>query len=77
MIGNFNISKLKLLLVTLFVGLIFAASDEIHQSFVPGRTASIYDFIADAIGILISLLLFEKIKKMLDSIFKKLNIFSK
>ena len=32
----------------------YAASDEIHQSFVPGRDASIMDWAADAVGILIS-----------------------
>lgn len=32
----------------------YAASDEIHQSFVPGREASIFDWMADAVGILIS-----------------------
>lgn len=34
--------------------LAYAASDEVHQSFVPGREASIMDWVADAVGILIS-----------------------
>jgi len=34
--------------------LAYAASDEMHQSFVPGRDMSIMDWLADAIGILIS-----------------------
>ena len=29
----------------------YAASDEFHQSFVPGRSADPYDLLADAIGI--------------------------
>jgi VanZ family protein len=33
--------------------LAYAASDEAHQSFVPGRDASIMDWLADAVGILI------------------------
>ncbi|SNQ60942.1 VanZ family protein [Candidatus Methanoperedens nitratireducens] len=33
--------------------LAYAASDEVHQSFVPGRDASIMDWLADAVGILI------------------------
>ncbi len=32
----------------------YAASDEVHQSFVPGREASIMDWAEDAAGILIS-----------------------
>ncbi|MBU4076921.1 MAG: VanZ family protein [Euryarchaeota archaeon] len=34
--------------------LVYAASDEVHQSFVPGREMSIMDWLADAAGILIS-----------------------
>ncbi len=34
--------------------LAYAASDEVHQSFVPGRDMSIMDWLVDAIGILIS-----------------------
>lgn len=34
--------------------LAYAASDEVHQSFVPGRDMSIMDWLADAVGILIS-----------------------
>ena len=31
---------------------LYALSDEVHQSFVPGRYASIYDWFADVAGIL-------------------------
>lgn len=34
--------------------LAYAASDEVHQSFVPGRDASIMDWVADTIGIFIA-----------------------
>jgi VanZ family protein len=34
--------------------LTYAASDEVHQSFVPGREMSLMDWLADAVGILIS-----------------------
>lgn len=35
----------------------YGASDEIHQMFVPGRDASVYDWIADCTGALIASLL--------------------
>ena len=38
------------------VALTYAATDEWHQSFVPGRTASIKDWLADAAGILVALI---------------------
>ncbi|MEZ5360115.1 MAG: VanZ family protein [Candidatus Zixiibacteriota bacterium] len=35
----------------ILLGLFYAASDEIHQLFVPGRFCDFYDWVADAIGI--------------------------
>ncbi len=67
--GNFKLSKGKTILIAIVVGLLFAASDEWHQSFVPGRTASIYDFIADAIGIALSTIFNTKIAAALNKIF--------
>ena len=40
-------------LITLCVGIPYAALDEIHQFFVPGRYCGIGDFIADALGVII------------------------
>ncbi len=37
------------------VAAIYGASDEYHQSFVPGRSADVIDWIADVIGILAAL----------------------
>ncbi len=39
--------------LTLAVGVPFAASDEIHQLFVPGRYCDVFDFLADCIGIIL------------------------
>jgi hypothetical protein len=36
---------------TLLVGVVYAVSDELHQLFVPGREASISDFVIDALGL--------------------------
>jgi VanZ family protein len=36
----------------LVIGISYAALDELHQFFIPKRECSIYDFIADAVGIL-------------------------
>jgi len=38
-------------LTLLAVGILFAASDELHQSFVPQRTPSVGDFVADVLGL--------------------------
>ncbi len=42
--------------VTLFFALAYAASDEVHQLFVPTRSASLFDWGADALGIGVSAL---------------------
>ena len=39
-----------LLVVILLISFLYGLSDEIHQSFVPGRNAGIIDMIADTIG---------------------------
>jgi VanZ family protein len=38
---------------SLLICIIFGATDEIHQLYIPGRYASIYDWIADILGILL------------------------
>jgi len=41
------------------IGWLFAVSDEIHQYYVPGRTMELNDFIADAAGIILGILLYK------------------
>ena len=48
--------KTSLIFVLIVVGLCaFAVSDEIHQSYVPGRFASMTDFFLDVIGIFLGM----------------------
>lgn len=54
----------------LLIGVLFGASDEIHQSFIPGRDADIFDFIADSFGIATSLL-FRKYIIIIDKLIFK------
>lgn len=59
---NRDTKNLLAVIIVTLIGLIYAALDEYHQSHVPGRDANIYDFIADALGIIISQLFIKKIK---------------
>ena len=45
-----SVSQGMLLGIVLLVSFLYGLSDEIHQSFVPGRDAGIADIIADTIG---------------------------
>ena len=46
-----------LLLVSAIIALLYAVSDEFHQSFVGGRTASLHDVGIDGYGVFLALLL--------------------
>ncbi|MFP4559267.1 MAG: VanZ family protein [Archaeoglobaceae archaeon] len=41
-------------LLAIVVGFLYGITDEFHQSFVPGRTASLWDLTADIIGLLLA-----------------------
>lgn len=44
-------------MVAVLLGVVYAASDEIHQAFVPNRSADIFDWVADALGVIAGVLL--------------------
>lgn len=46
-------------IITISLATLFAFSDELHQSFIPGRMMDPYDLIADCIGIVFSYLIFK------------------
>jgi len=41
------------MLYSLLASILYGATDEFHQVFVPGRTPEIYDLVADGVGALI------------------------
>ncbi|OQY28486.1 MAG: hypothetical protein B6244_06970 [Candidatus Cloacimonetes bacterium 4572_55] len=45
---KFQVHALELALIS---GILWGISDELHQWFVPGRLADLYDVLADAIGV--------------------------
>ncbi|MBF0531558.1 MAG: VanZ family protein [Candidatus Omnitrophica bacterium] len=47
----------------LLIAMLFAASDEIHQYFVPGRCADVFDWLADTIGSALGAAIFLFLKK--------------
>ena len=55
---SFTISKKKWVII---IAYLYAISDEIHQSFIPGRAARFQDTLIDLIGILIGLFIFNRL----------------
>jgi VanZ family protein len=49
-----KINTQKAALAALIFAFLFAASDEYHQSFVPGREMALLDFLVDAVGATLS-----------------------
>jgi VanZ family protein len=43
-------------------GIAYAASDEVHQSFVPGRLGSVWDFLLDSVGVVLGVLLLRRVR---------------
>ena len=64
---TFRIKNIIRIGISFSLGLIYAISDEIHQSFIPGRSAQVTDVLIDTsgviFGIVLVLLIYTLIKK--------------
>lgn len=67
---NFMNKKIIVFPLALGVGILYAISDEIHQSFIGGRSPMVWDVVIDSCGILTMLLGIEIILT-LKNVFKK------
>ena len=57
LMSTYDISKNKQILVSILVGIIYATSDEIHQYFIPGRSAMVTDVLIDTAGVCLGVLI--------------------
>lgn len=55
-ISTYNVKLLVRFLVSIGVGIIYAISDELHQSFIPGRSPSAIDVGIDTAGVILGIL---------------------
>ena len=55
---SYNINLTKCIIMTFIICVMYAVSDEIHQSFINGRSAELRDVLIDSIGIIIENLIF-------------------
>lgn len=56
-VSTYKLHLSKKLLISIGVGLVYAISDEIHQSFTPGRTPSAIDVGIDTAGVILGIIL--------------------
>jgi len=63
-LGFLLMGLMENMIISFVVGAIYAATDEIHQYFVPGRSCQITDVLIDSFGVIIGIILFCVIKKL-------------
>jgi len=57
------------MVILIIIGVVYAASDEIHQFFVPGRTCTFSDFLADSAGVVTSILVGNRYIRSAEKVF--------
>ena len=56
--STFGLSRKKTVLFSWITGTVYAASDELHQLFVPGRSSSFTDVMLDSLGVILGIAVF-------------------
>ena len=56
--NTFELSKRKKIFVSIIIGFIYAVTDEFHQFFIEGRSASIKDVAIDTLGVITGVVVF-------------------
>jgi VanZ family protein len=63
--SNVNISRRTAIIIAFIIGACYGFTDELHQSVVPGRSASVFDFIFDCMGTFVGSVVFTKLHREL------------
>lgn len=71
LINKYNLNKKVKIIYTIIIGALYAASDEIHQLFVPYRSGQVTDVLIDTCGVITGVILFIIIAKIKKFIIKK------
>lgn len=72
LISTYQIKEKNRIIISTIIGIIYACSDEIHQSFVPGRSPMITDVMIDTMGVILGILLITTIKLIIQKYQEKL-----
>ncbi len=57
LMNTYKIKQFDKISISLITGIVYASSDEIHQLFIPGRSAMITDVLIDTLGVSVGILL--------------------
>lgn len=72
-VSTYAIKENKRMIISLIVGILYATSDEIHQSFIPNRNCQLTDVMIDSMGVLLGILILLTILKIHKKIKIKIN----
>ena len=61
-ISEFKALEIKYLILAIFISMLYAISDEIHQLFVSGRSARVFDVVIDTLGATTGIFIYNFIK---------------
>lgn len=61
-ISEFKALEIKYLILAIFISMLYAISDEIHQLFVSGRSARVFDVVIDTLGATTGIYIYNFIK---------------
>lgn len=64
-------SKKEKILYSIAFGISYAVTDELHQFFVPGRSARIFDVGIDTLGVTTGIVIYLVARKLIDTAIKK------
>ena len=71
-ISTYQIKEKNRIIISTIIGIIYACSDEIHQSLVPGRSPMITDVMIDTMGVVLGILLVMLGKVIIKNFQKKI-----
>lgn len=63
---NWQLTLVKRSVIAVFLAMLYAASDELHQLFVLGRAGSVRDVMIDSAGAVLGILVFVGVKKCIS-----------
>lgn len=69
--NTYKLKEINRISCSLILGVIYATSDEIHQSFIPGRGPQVTDVMIDTMGVLLGILLVMLVIKIYKKIVLK------
>ena len=71
LLSTYKIKENWRMILSILLGMIYAVSDEIHQSFTPGRSPRIADVYIDTLGVILGILLILLFIKIYERILQK------